>query len=161
MSSYLAIGKVYGGDVDNLLSLCDLVGDQSYHVAFFAEEIKKLLELWPVYLNDVSLLCVLKKTYRKALKKHRKLNLYGPLPICMQYFRDSSILRFRCSDMIVTLDISESLILIQSYSESIVRNLASKAGIGMVFKISGKRVLFPKEVLDLKIQIGAVVDSVG
>mgnify|MGYP001568888070 FL=1 len=165
--TYVAVGQVYGGDVEDMLCFCDLIssGDKKpYHATFLEEKLLKKVELWPVNLAWYEVDCLLKKSYKKAVEKHFKLGSVGPLPLPIQFLTYERLLRFRRHGTIVTLDMAyaPALLLVQGYSAEVVQEYASKANLSPVVQIeSDNKVLRPSEVVNLQLSLGTVAALLG
>ncbi len=163
--TYVALGKVYGGDVENILEFCNLINPISgvqkpYHAAFLEKELLKRVQLWPVGLNWFEIRHLLKKSYKKALEKHFRLESAGPLPGEIWFLTYQRRLRYRSCGTIFTLDMAyePALLSIQGYSAQTVQEYASKAGLSPVVQTSENRVLLPSEAANLQLSLGTVTE---
>ena len=162
--SYLAVGEVYGGNVDDMILFCWLTSfrrARSYHAEFLEKELMALTKPWPVYLDSYEIYCLLERTYKKAVEKHFRVKSTGPLPRRIQFFPHQMLLRFRPNGTIITLDMAyapAALLLIQGYSAEAVSERASKGNLGPVVRTCDERVLLPSEAARLQLSLGTVAN---
>lgn len=159
--TYVAVGEVYGGDVENMLQFCSLISRETkpYHAEFLEKELLKMVALWPVYLDWYEIYRLLERTYKKAVEKHFKLKSTGPLPKRIQFFTHQRLLRYRSYGTIITLDMAyalAALLLVQGYSVQSVERCASKANLSPVVRTSESEVLLPSEAINLQLSLGTV-----
>ncbi len=160
--TYVAVGQVYGGNVENMLQFCDVISrvQKPYHADFLERELLRNLELWPVDLDWYEIYRLLQRSYKKAVEKHFKLESTGPLPNQIQFLTWERLLRYRSSGTIITLDMSyaPTLLSIQGHSAQTVQEYASKASLSLVVQMSENRVLLPREAANLQLSLGTVAE---
>ena len=160
--SYLAVGEVYGGNVDDMILFCWLTsfrGARSYHAEFLEKELMTQTWPWPVYLDSHEIYRLLERTYKKAVEKHFRLKSTGPLPRRIQFMAHQMLLRYRCYGTIITLDMAyapAALMLVQGYSAEAVSELAVRGHLGPVVQTCDERVLLPIEATRLQLSLGTV-----
>jgi hypothetical protein len=166
--SYFAVGYIHGGDVEDMLTFCDLISGsrKPYHAYFLEQELLNIVQLWPVFLHQMEVIDILKSSYRKSLRKHRKLKSIGPVPNRIRSFGPAfKMLRYRPNNFktIITLDMNKTpaLISVQGHSQKIVHELAKKVGIGPIFEVKDDSVLLPSEMLDLQFSVGKILQIIG
>ena len=160
--TYVAVGEVYGGDVEDMLQFCDLISweKKPFHATYLEEELLKRVQLWPVYLHQVQITQLLERTYTLSLRKHKKQKTAGLVPPNRIQYINSKVLRYRPNRLktIITLDMNRfpALLSVQGYFPDIVQKYSEKAHIGPVVSVEDNKVLFPSNIADLQLSLGTV-----
>lgn len=159
--TYIAVGEIHGGDVENMLLFCRTISGfkTPRHIHFLEQKLFDMLQMWPVYLDEVSVHNLLESTYELALQKHRKLKSPGPFPnrVRLCNFKTLKYNTVR-SKITITLDMSRgpALLSFQGYFYS-VQKYAEKAGVGPVIAVEDNNVLLPSQMLNIQISLGTAL----
>jgi len=162
--TYISLSRpLYGcGNVEALLLFCNLISqgpNKPYHAEFLAEKLLKRSQLWPVFLEVRDLFWMVRLSYKSALRKHFKLSSGGPLPNMITYFPRYNTIRYRPngSGVIVTLDLTTEVLLVQSRDYNKVLRYSEKAEMTPPFRVNVDRGLFPSEICNFQVSLGEVV----
>jgi hypothetical protein len=150
------------GDVEALILFCDLISrgpNKPYHAEFLLKKLFQKVAFWPVYLGTSEIRKMISRSYYKALNKHSKLNPGGPLPNSIRYFPHYNTIEYRPNmfGVIITLDLTSSVLLIQGHDHKNVLNYGEKMGMLPPFRIDVDRRIFPSEICNFQVSLGEVV----
>ncbi len=152
------------GEVENLIWFCNLISlgpQKPYHAEALLEKLWTKVQIWPMFLEPHYIHRLVLKSYESAVKKHVRLNPNGPLPNIITYFPQYNTVRYRSSKLkvIITLDLTALVLLIQGFNSDNVLKYSSKVpGISAPVSVDTDRTLSPNEVCNFQISLGAVLD---
>ncbi len=145
------------GDVELLLWFCDFINRKYaiYHADILSRKLISKVQLWPVYLTPKEIAGFVARSYSEALKVHFQTNPNGPLPRAITYYPRYNTLRYVTKTKIaITLDMTTSLVLIQSFSPDLAKMYcdSNSKTIGP-FAFQTKRLIVPSEVCGLSVPL--------